>query len=345
MKDFYELMSQVEEKNRQKRMMLAQAAQPFFDALYQKRVYDETYQKKLKEQEDANARYSQSLAEYEKTGVVPATADPALHNLAFSRRTAEQDRKAGIRNELEAMGFGDAMAEIEAKYPNIDPDVLKGMVMEQAGVEAIDKKAKGFGSKYYQVYQDVYAKTGDPYLALGDMTARMQADEEAKAMSGRGGGTPPKTGDGTEGEGKDPSYVNMRDADKLVSVADVKLANIASGKTYGSGEVAKHVIKAGYHPSDRTHSGYSQTMDGKYKYDGTNFYELKSSGYKLWGGKPNAKEQGIREALVLGYSEYRAARKEKEDAVTIQATAYGETNSAGSGKKPDSGWRFLEVKP
>jgi len=36
MKDFYELMSQVGEKNRQKRMMLAQAIQPFFAALNEK---------------------------------------------------------------------------------------------------------------------------------------------------------------------------------------------------------------------------------------------------------------------------------------------------------------------
>ena len=63
MKDFMEIVEQVQAKNREQRQMLARSLSPFFDALQQGAAYEEEYQRTLKRDEDKAMRFNKSLQE------------------------------------------------------------------------------------------------------------------------------------------------------------------------------------------------------------------------------------------------------------------------------------------
>lgn len=209
MKDFYELISDVEQRNREQRQAYAQMLQPFFNALSAKaqRQSDLDFQRKVQDEERAS--YHKSASDWAKgAGIAYDNVNPntpielqnSILNIGIQRRMEEEK----IENQLQRAGLGDKWKDLRTAYPDEDADVLYGKLMPQISAKEAEESAKRLGTKYYTAWQTRVANGEDAYSALGDVTRQSQRDDAAWSTAlqhkydYRGGGS---GGGGGEGGG------------------------------------------------------------------------------------------------------------------------------------------------
>lgn len=173
MKDFNELYNQINEDNLQQRQALVQSIQPFFNALFQKREYDEQYARSQKEAADKAIKYNSDLRSYmqskglEMPNIDPQAA-PEIQQAAVSEIIAEKNRGADMVNRMQQAGFGAEYEQFIKDNPGMDIDVAFGKIAEKMSDKEIDQKAEGLGTAGTKIYNDLLAKGATKRSALGD---------------------------------------------------------------------------------------------------------------------------------------------------------------------------------
>ena len=306
MKDFYELIANVEQRNSEQRQAYAKMFQPFFNALVAKRQEEEQFTKQKERQKQERIEFNTSLKDYgNKNGLdisdISGEAPIELQSSLFNVKMAEKQRTDNIRNTMQQAGLEKQWNEALAMNPNEDPDIVFGKMLPFIEAKDAEKAAKQLGTSYYNQWKKRVANGEDANAALGDLlTAKQRSDmnyQAALSRSGSGGGS-----GGGEGGGLTANQLltNIAKTNELKSKMQGYYAGITYKYSTGDGD-AKGNVTVKINPNAQNSRLYARGSD-----------ETKRIVTSTKDKNLTSVQYNDNEYIMIGNTVYRAKKKKDE---------------------------------
>lgn len=329
--DFYNLLNNIQIRNQEQRNMLVQTMLPFFNAISEQKAYEKQLKRSEEEAKSKAVKFNQSMGTaYKSMGMTPPSIAPdtsiEAQELIFNQAWAEEQRKRGLIDKAQQLGFGAQFDEARKANPNEDVDVTYSRMLNLLSDKEVDEKAQSLGSRGYSLYQQKVGSGTPARVALADALKQINDEEMAMAMRRSGGGGSSGGGSGSAGGAEKPEHATFseyRSASGLVSKLKGEAIAYNKGKSYKVGEKNYFVKVNGYEYKREgkitTHS-FARYDEGKntYYWDGTRFYK-QNADKTITVVDPPAK--GAAAAMQQAYSEWSSVASQLKDAENVLSYA------------------------